>query len=110
MDFRVHVPGMDYRGSDRRKREKMRRDHRLCGLIRIEMKPGEWRAIMAHQVAWAIGEDSEEVRRIMCRIQGGSNGVTYRKPEDPDATPRQRRRPGRARRHAARMDCSSGNA
>lgn len=92
MDFRVHVPGMAYRGSDKRKLEKKRRDHRLCGLIQSElqkrydeMKPGEWRSILAHQVAWAIGEDSEEVRRIMCRIQGGSNGVTFHKPEDPNA-------------------------
>jgi hypothetical protein len=95
MDFRVHVPGMAYRGSDKRKLEKQRRDHRLCGLIQTElqqrydeMKPGEWRSILAHQVARAIGEDSEEVRRIMCRIQGGSNGVTFYKPEDPN-TPRE---------------------
>jgi hypothetical protein len=83
---------MAYRGSDKKKLEKKRRDHQLCRLIEQELQKqydemgqGEWRAIMAHQVAWTIGADPEEVRRIMCRIQGGSNGVTFHKPGNPDA-------------------------
>ena len=100
MSFRVHVPGMSYRGSDRRKLEKMRRDHRLCALIREELqrqydeiRPGEWRAIMAYQVASAIGQDPEDVRLIMSRIQGGSNGVTFHKPVDLSMDPVARTEP-----------------
>lgn len=110
MSFRVHVPGMAYRGSDRKKLEKKRRDHQLCRLIEHElqkqydeMEPGEWRAIMAYQVAWKIGADAEEVRGIMCRIQGGSNGVTFHKPSDPDA-PR-----AVAPALPPTQECSSGN-
>lgn len=77
---------MAYRGSDKRKLEKQRHDAALCVEIEAvlqryydEIKPGEIRAILAHHVAWEIGADSEKVRRIMCRIQGGSNGVTFSK-------------------------------
>lgn len=86
MDYRVHVPRMTYRGSDRRKLEKQRHDASLCVEIEAvlqrqydEIKPGEIRSILSHEVAWEIGADSEKVRRIMCRIQGGSNGVTFSK-------------------------------
>jgi hypothetical protein len=86
MDYRVHVPRMAYGGGDKRKLEKQRRDAVLCAEIEAnlqrrydEIEPGEIRAILAHQVAWEIGADVEQVRLIMCRIQGGSNGVTFSK-------------------------------
>lgn len=85
--YRVHVPRMSYRGFDKKKLEKRKRDHELCALIEAELqrrydeiKPGEMRAVFSHEVAWAIGEDMETVRRIICRVQGGSNGVTFGKP------------------------------
>jgi len=47
------------------------------------IKPGEIRAILSHNVAHEMGADSEQVRRIICRVQGGSNGVTFSKPPLP---------------------------
>lgn len=93
MDYRVHVPRMAYRGSDKRKLEKQRRDAVLCAEIEAnlqrrydEIQPGEIRAILSHHVAWEIGADVEQVRRIMCRVQGGSNGVTFSKAPLPGQT------------------------
>ena len=90
MDYQVYVPRMAYRGRDKRKLDLQRRDAALCAEIEVvlqrrydEIKPGEIHAVLAHQVAWEIGADSEQVRRIMCRIQGGSNGVTFGKPPLP---------------------------
>ena len=87
MDYRIHVPRMAYRGSDKRKLEKKRRDSQLCAEIEVilqreydAIKPGEIRAILSHSVAHEMGADSEQVRRIICRVQGGSNGVTFSKP------------------------------
>lgn len=86
MDYRVYVPRLAYRGSDKRKLEKQRRDAALCEEIEValqrrydEIKPGEMRSILFHEIAREIGADSEQVRLIMCRIQGGSNGVTFGK-------------------------------
>lgn len=90
MDYRIHVPRMAYRGSDKRKLEKKRRDSQLCAEIEVilqreydAIKPGEIRAILSHGVAHEMGADSEQVRRIICRVQGGSNGVTFSKPPLP---------------------------
>lgn len=81
---------MAYRGSDQRKLEKQRQDDALCVKIEAvlqrcydEIKPGEIRSILAYQVAREIGADSEKVRRIMCRVQGGSNGVTFSRAPSP---------------------------
>jgi hypothetical protein len=87
-DFRVYVPVRDYRGGDPKKRARHRDDIRLAQRIEEHIQilydaisAGGVRAIMAHSVAHALGEDSERVRRLMCAMQGGSNGVTYMKPD-----------------------------
>ena len=86
MAYRVHVPRLPYRGNDKKKLERQRRDSELCARIEVELQrrydeiePGQIRAILAHHVAWEIGADQEQVRQVMCRMQGGSNGVTFSK-------------------------------
>lgn len=43
------------------------------------MPHDEFHVITYYDVARSIREDPETVRLIMMRIQGGSNGVTFRK-------------------------------
>jgi len=93
MTYRVHVPRISYRGGDPRKRAKVAEDAALCALIEEEIQrrydaidPGQMQSILAHSVAYTIGRDCEKVRRIMCRMQGGSNGVTYSKNPLPGET------------------------
>lgn len=88
---KIFVPRMSYRGADPRKLEKRRADSELCAKIEVvlqreydKLQPGEIHAIMAHNVAWEINADPDQVRRIMARIDGGSNGVTFAKPPLPD--------------------------
>ena len=87
-DFRVYVPVRDYRGGDQKKLARYRDDIRLARRIEEHVQilydaipPGGVRAIIDHSVAHALGEESERVRRLMCAMQGGSNGVTYMKPD-----------------------------
>jgi hypothetical protein len=84
--YRVHVPRRSYRGSNPKKRAEIAEDQRLCWLIEEELQKrydalplDEPHAIMSYEIAHAIGEDTEKVRRIVFRIQGGSNGVTFMK-------------------------------
>lgn len=81
--FGINIPRDDYRGSDPRKREKLRVEHALC--LRIEqelqrrydaMKLGEHLVCSSRELAIAIGEDGEKVSRLIYRLDAGSNGVT----------------------------------
>jgi len=93
MNYRVNIPRMHYSGADKRKREKARQDAELCALIETELRrrydeiePGEMQSIMSYDVADTIGRDPEQVRRIIFRFQGGSNGVTFGKEPLPGDT------------------------
>jgi hypothetical protein len=43
--------------------------------------PGGVESIMSYQVARALDADHEQVRLLIFSIQGGSNGVTFMKPD-----------------------------
>jgi hypothetical protein len=84
----IYVPRESYRGNDPKRRAKLSETNRLADRIQShlqsifdEMEPGEIRSIMSYSVARALNEDPEAVRRIIFRIDGGSNGVTFKKPE-----------------------------
>lgn len=87
-NYQVHVPVKDYRGSDPKKRQKLLEQHRVARKLQEylqevydELAPGGTIAVMAHSAGTKIGEDGEIVRRLMCGMQGGSNGITFMKPD-----------------------------
>ena len=81
--YPVSVPRDHYGGSNASKRRKVQDYNRVAAMIEAHLnnEVAKWEgdragSILNHQVAAAIGEDSELVRRIMFRIDGGHNGVT----------------------------------
>lgn len=87
-DYRVHVGVREYRGSNPKRRAKMLAEMRLARRIEEHLQkiydavpPGGVEVVLSYQVAMALGADQEEVRSLMCSIQGGSNGVTFMKPD-----------------------------
>ena len=81
--YPVSVPRDHYGGSNPSRRRKTQDYNRVADRIENHLngEVAKWDddwvgSILNHQVAAAIGEDSELVRRIMFRIDGGHNGVT----------------------------------
>ena len=80
------IPRTDYRGSNLKKREKLRDEDRLCALIEQElkkrydaMKIGDVLVVISAELAHKIGRDPEMVRALIFRIDCGHNGVTFHK-------------------------------
>jgi predicted chitinase len=89
-DKRWTIRRVRYTGRDERRLAKVRKDSDLCLLIEVELrkqyaalKPGEIKQVLYTDMAASLDrwEDQEAIRQVMCRINGGSNGVTFGKPE-----------------------------
>jgi hypothetical protein len=87
-DYRVTVKVRDYRGSDPKKRQKWYEEANLARRIEEYLQPiydavapGGVETVFSYSVARKLDADPEKVRLLMCSIQGGSNGVTFMKPD-----------------------------
>jgi hypothetical protein len=85
---RLKIPRTDYRGSDLKRREKLREEDRLCIEIEAAMqkqydatKAGNYVNIGSADIALSIGRDIKKVRDLIFRIDAGHNGLTLWKPE-----------------------------
>lgn len=80
--MRYPVKGPTYDGQDSKKlaeaREEFRIAEKVAAFINVEASKlaiGDRHNVLSHQVARVIEEDSEIVRRIIMRYQGGAHGM-----------------------------------
>jgi hypothetical protein len=92
VNYPVHVPRKNYRGSNTVIQIKTNERNRIAAELeryinqRIKEQKEETKVYLYYEIASATGNSLELVREILFGVDGGHNGFTAKKPTDIDSS------------------------